>query len=644
MKIKLKSIIKASVLCTIACVLVLSSSVLSARKNPSFSIDNRPDRFVDIIGNVVFVELEGGFFGIIDDDGRHYEPINLPEEFEIDGLRIKFSGRPTPGYSIYMWGMSIGISVICEIVEDATGAIVFNDFEGGFYGIVGDEGSHYDPANIPEEYKVEGLQIRFSGDLLDISSFHMWGEVLELTDIVSIATETFPYNLSYILGEECTVIASPVVEDLDDDGFADIVVALKEPAAVCIIHPATEEIITISVSGEGFISTPAVGDFVGDATPEIIALSRDGKLHVFTPDGIATPVGFPIQLPYDEPVSASPILGDFSEEPGLEILVGSTAYSLMIPRPSTLFLINGDGDILWDKSFSYGNIVTTPSVADVDGDGLLEIFLETSPVSDGIYVIRKAMCLDGHTGEILWDYTIPIPGASQGIGPAWVSPVVADIDNNDEMDLLVYSNNVYSTGSSHFFIGSLDAMDCSEQWSSSNNFEHMTALVVADVMNDSRLETIYTSYTLEGVPTIFLRIVDCEGYELAEFQFDFIIESDDVFVYTSMFTSLLVVDVDDDTIFEIVATTEIGDIYTIQLPSGEYSIASLNGRFSRYASPAIGDFDHDEETDLVVVTRNGLLYAFNLEDSSFDSEHFQWATRHHDNHNTNCYHSNAPWS
>ena len=61
---------------------------------------------------------------------------------------------------------------------------IFNNFEGGFYGIIGDECSHYDPINLPQEYKVEGLQVRFSGDILDIPTFHMWGAVIELSDIV----------------------------------------------------------------------------------------------------------------------------------------------------------------------------------------------------------------------------------------------------------------------------------------------------------------------------------------------------------------------------------------------------------------------------------------------------------------------------
>jgi len=38
------------------------------------------------------------------DDSKHYEPINLPSEFEKDGLRVKFKGKIRDDLvSFYMW-------------------------------------------------------------------------------------------------------------------------------------------------------------------------------------------------------------------------------------------------------------------------------------------------------------------------------------------------------------------------------------------------------------------------------------------------------------------------------------------------------------------------------------------------------------
>ena len=64
------------------------------------------------------------------------------------------------------------------------GTIVFNDFEGGFYGIIGDDGEHYDPLNLPPEFNEDGLRVRFEGIMRgDVASYHMWGHVIELTKI-----------------------------------------------------------------------------------------------------------------------------------------------------------------------------------------------------------------------------------------------------------------------------------------------------------------------------------------------------------------------------------------------------------------------------------------------------------------------------
>jgi len=70
-----------------------------------------------------------------------------------------------------------------EIVVE-TGTITYLDFEGGFYGIVADDGEHYDPINLPSEFKEDGLRVMFIGKIReDLGSFHMWGKIIELTSI-----------------------------------------------------------------------------------------------------------------------------------------------------------------------------------------------------------------------------------------------------------------------------------------------------------------------------------------------------------------------------------------------------------------------------------------------------------------------------
>jgi len=63
------------------------------------------------------------------------------------------------------------------------GTVVYLSFEDGFYGIVGDDGENYDPINMPQEVKVDGLRVQFTANLKDHLSYHMWGYVVKLFSI-----------------------------------------------------------------------------------------------------------------------------------------------------------------------------------------------------------------------------------------------------------------------------------------------------------------------------------------------------------------------------------------------------------------------------------------------------------------------------
>jgi hypothetical protein len=68
-----------------------------------------------------------------------------------------------------------------------TGTVIYVSLEGGFYGIKGDDGRNYDPVNLPEEFRKDGLRVRFAArELKDQASFHMWGVLVEVITIQKI--------------------------------------------------------------------------------------------------------------------------------------------------------------------------------------------------------------------------------------------------------------------------------------------------------------------------------------------------------------------------------------------------------------------------------------------------------------------------
>ena len=79
--------------------------------SPSFESPptNDPDTF-EILGTVVYNNLEGGFFAIDGDNGSKYDPISLPESFRKDGLKVKVTVRlRKDAMSIHMYGSIIEV-------------------------------------------------------------------------------------------------------------------------------------------------------------------------------------------------------------------------------------------------------------------------------------------------------------------------------------------------------------------------------------------------------------------------------------------------------------------------------------------------------------------------------------------------------
>ena len=61
-----------------------------------------------LTGEVAYINLEGGFYGIIGDDGQKYQPTNLSKQLRKPGLPIKFTAASTPNsFSSFMWDISI---------------------------------------------------------------------------------------------------------------------------------------------------------------------------------------------------------------------------------------------------------------------------------------------------------------------------------------------------------------------------------------------------------------------------------------------------------------------------------------------------------------------------------------------------------
>jgi hypothetical protein len=75
-------------------------------------------------------------------------------------------------------------SPVAERSDTVTGTVRYLDVEGGFYGIVGDDGTKLDPVNLPEEFRKDGLRIRVRVvRIQDMVTLRLWGTPVRIVQI-----------------------------------------------------------------------------------------------------------------------------------------------------------------------------------------------------------------------------------------------------------------------------------------------------------------------------------------------------------------------------------------------------------------------------------------------------------------------------
>jgi len=69
---------------------------------------------------------------------------------------------------------------------EIVGTVTYRNIEGGFYAIDGDNGSKYDPINLPESFRKDGLRVKVTARLrMDAMSLHMYGAIVEVVNIAA---------------------------------------------------------------------------------------------------------------------------------------------------------------------------------------------------------------------------------------------------------------------------------------------------------------------------------------------------------------------------------------------------------------------------------------------------------------------------
>ncbi len=180
----------------------------------------------------------------------------------------------------------------------------------------------------------------------------------------------------------------------------------------------------------------------------------------------------------------SPVVGDIDNDGWPEIVISSRSTGSITSTSSDgrvrAIRIEEDSTVttLWNRS--YGRACWTPFLADVDEDGIGEVYLNVLFHSGGNMGV---ICLDGPTGDIIWQTDL---GGSPYTAVTGHELVLADYTGDGRIELITQQN--YS--SSDYNIIVLDALTGAEIFRIPLDKRAYASPICEDINNDGQNELI----------------------------------------------------------------------------------------------------------------------------------------------------------
>jgi peptidase C25-like protein/flagellar hook capping protein FlgD/VCBS repeat protein len=398
------------------------------------------------------------------------------------------------------------------------------------------------------------------------------------------------------------------LSDLDSDGHPEVLVGadylyvLRFDGSDWVDgdqSPATVGIFSTLL--HNIASSPASADLDLDGTPEIIAASwNDSTVAVFRANGTLMP-GWPRKGA--APFWSVPAVGNLDNDPELEIVIGSNAQRLYAWNLDGSEVMDGDGNPATQGVYfapaGMGTVISSPAVADLNGDGAREVIFGTS--GGRVYAVRGGVVLPG------WPF--------QASGVLSSSPAIGDIVSGNGLEVAVAGSNdsVYVLTSSG---ARATGWPRPLELTPGNGRVNSVALApLRGHLGDPSLCVVVAG--VDGTVKAFAP----SGATLAGWS--------GVSIGASTEASPAVADLDGDGALEVLIGAEDRKVHAYRFDGTPVSGFPIETGAEVRGTPAIWDLDGDGATDILVAGWDRLLRVWRYP-GTFQKKGMAWPMFHHD--------------
>ncbi len=386
-------------------------------------------------------------------------------------------------------------------------------------------------------------------------------------------------------------------------------------------------------------SSPTVGDLDSDGLVEIGIKSKDYNnkeyIHLFNLqgeelEGWPKEYSFTGRVGFMEAIARSTIVfSDINNDGVLDIIYGILGQDDI--EMDRIYVYDGKGGLLWSQKTD-DRIVKNLAVGDLDGDGSKEI----------VAMSEKSVYVFSSRGEKLYQWSF-------SNGDSFINPVLADVDGNGEVEIIAGDQRGEQAGT--IYIWNEDGSIFSKTSITNTGkltdlfFRDMYQPMVWDLDGDGKLEIFVAASFYEIIDT-GKGYANTPTYTVL-----FAFENDgrlidgwpkkyDIYEIGDTYFPGILADVDGDNLANLIIGSwfSLGKAINVFDTKGDLikdPRFPLRVNHIYYSSPAVGDLDGDGDIE-VVFMENAVNHIY-VWDLPFSVSNMEWPMFQHDAQHTGLY-------